>query len=522
MPFDRTAGLSASAMRLLQDINAALRQRKFADTEKPLGALIALAPTHPEVLRVRAAIAHIKGHRDDAIDFLRRVLAARPYDLLTQRDLGNALMDNGDSAAAIDAFRRCTEIEPARAGPWIDLARAHDRLGESDRSYEALQQAIEREPDNMGARMILARVLQFRGRIAEAEAEYRRVLAAAPHAASAWYGLSTVRTARFGADDLAAIEKICARADLREQERAPALFALAKAYEDADRYADAFKTLTAANGARRRQLFWDAAQFSKHAHAIEQAFAAPVAAAPDAALGNGIVFIVGLPRSGSTLVEQILSAHPDVSAGGELETLNGIVREESQRIGSDFPAWVGAASADDWQRLGQSYLDRTASRRGARSTFTDKGLMNWRYIGAIRAMLPGARIIDCRRDAVETCLGAFRQMFATELAFTYDLAELASFWRDYDRAMRFWREHDAADVFELSHESLLAEPEAEIRKLLAFCGLPFDERCINFHEVERDVRTSSAAQVREPLRANTARARHYGALLDPLREMLAR
>lgn len=520
MPFDRTAGLSAGAIKLLQDVHAALQARHWDDVQRKLTALHALAPAHPEVLRVRAAVAYLQGRSVESIELLQRVLAARPYDAQVMIDLGSALARNGDTKGAIDAFRRSAEMEPQRVAPLLGLAQVLERVGDIEQAMAALRAALQREPQNVTARDMLARHLHFAGRVDEAEAEYRRSLSHAPKSAMAWYGLSTLRTARFNADDLAAIEALANSDELREHERAPALFALAKALEDNDRNEDAFHALTAANAARRRQLRWDAAKFSANARAIEKAFDAPVRTSSDDALGRGIIFIVGMPRSGSTLIEQILSAHPDVATGGELDDVRDIIRDESQRRESDFPAWVSSAVPEDWNRLGQSYLDRTAARRGTHAWFTDKALLNWRYIGALRAMLPGARFVDCRRDALETCLSCYRQLFASELAFAYDLGDLASFWHDYDHAMHFWRHRFPEQILEVEHERLVANAEAEIRRLLYFCGLTFDDACLRFHESTRAVRTASAAQVREPLRGDTARAERYGSLLDPLRELL--
>jgi tetratricopeptide (TPR) repeat protein len=525
IPFDRTAGLAASAVRLLQEANAALAQRNGPALQSRLTALMALAPSHPEVMRLRAAIAFAQGQLDEAIELLRRAVAARPYDAQTSVDLGNALARRGDIEGAIAAFRRSATLEPQRAAPLFGIAQLLEQTGDVERAIETLHEALRREPDNISVRNRLARALHFTGRIDDARAEYRRTLAQTPGAVMAWYGLSTLRTVRFDADDLASLQTQAAREDMREHERAPVLFALAKAFEDNERYEDAFHALTSANAARRRQLAWDAGKFSKNARAIEHAFAAS-SGAPDAVmgsatpLGDGIVFIVGMPRSGSTLIEQILAAHPDVATGGELDDVRDIIRDESERRESDFPAWVSSTADEDWRRLGQRYLDRIAHRRGTRRWFTDKALLNWRYIGALGAMLPGARFVDCRRDAVETCLGCYRQLFATELAFTYDLAELASFWRDYDRTMRLWRHRFPDRIYEVAHENLIVDPDTEIRHLLDFCGLPFDEACLRFHESSSAVRTASAAQVREPLRADTARAQHYGELLDPLRALL--
>jgi tetratricopeptide (TPR) repeat protein len=525
VPFDRTAGLAPSAIRLLQESNAALAQRNGPALQSRLTALMALAPSHPEVMRLRAAVAYAQGRLDQAIEFLRSAIAVRPYDAQTSTDLGNALARHGDIDGAIAAFRRSAAIEPQRAAPLFGVAQLLEQKGEVEHAIDTLREALRREPNNIAVRNRLARAFHFAGRIDDAQSEYRRTLAHAPGAVMAWYGLSTLRTMRFDAQDLIALQAEAARDDLSEHEKAPALFALAKAFEDNEQYEDAFHALTTANATRRRQLVWDATKFSENARAIEHAFAESHSApktttTTETPLGDGIVFIVGMPRSGSTLVEQILAAHPDVATGGELDDVRDIIRDESERRESDFPAWVSGATNDDWRRLGQRYLDRIAHRRGTQRWFTDKALLNWRYIGALSAMLPGARFVDCRRDAVETCLGCYRQLFASELAFAYDLAELASFWRDYDRITGLWRRLFPTLIHEFVYEKLIADAEVEIRRLLDFCGLPFDGACLRFHESTRAVRTASAAQVREPLRGDTARAERYGGLLDPLRGLL--
>jgi len=233
------------------------------------------------------------------------------------------------------------------------------------------------------------------------------------------------------------------------------------------------------------------------------------------------IFIVGLPRSGSTLIEQILASHSSVEGAGELPDLPLTLVEESKRRGQLFPQWVGAMRPDDWQRLGRRYLERTSHWSAQRPVFTDKLPNNWQYIGVIRAMLPGARIIGVRRDPLETCFSCYRQfLYNNEYQRTF--ADLAAFWRDFDRSLKHALAQHAAHVHESVYEDLLADPERHIRVLLDFCGLAFEPACLEFHRTERDVRSPSAMQVREPLRRDTARAARYGVLLDPLRAELAR
>lgn len=241
----------------------------------------------------------------------------------------------------------------------------------------------------------------------------------------------------------------------------------------------------------------------------------------DPTLGGEAIFIVGLPRSGSTLFEQILAAHPDVEGASELPDLGEVIQAESRRRGQAFPQWVASATTDDWQRLGRDYLARTARWRAQRPRFTDKMPENWKLAGVLRAMLPAATVLEVRRDPVETGWSCFRQQFYQVPHFACDLADIGAYLRGCERAMDTWRARDPEHIHLHLYEDLLAAPEARIRDLLDECGLPFDPRCLDFHAAARSVRTASAAQVRQPLRGDTARAGHYGALLDPLRAALA-
>jgi hypothetical protein len=237
-------------------------------------------------------------------------------------------------------------------------------------------------------------------------------------------------------------------------------------------------------------------------------------------LGEDVIFIVGLPRSGSTLFEQILAAHPDVEGASELPDLGIVLQQESQRRGMPYPQWVPQASAQDWQRLGQAYLQRTARWRTPRPRMTDKQPDNWKHAGILRAMLPGATVIETRRDPLETAWSCFKQQFYSQPHFANTLADIATYMQGCQRTMDSVRERDPAHIHLHHYEALLDAPEAQIRALLAHCGLTFDPACLAFHQSKRSVRTASAAQVRQPLRATTARALAYGALLNPLLALL--
>jgi hypothetical protein len=350
--------------------------------------------------------------------------------------------------------------------------------------------------------------------------EYRAVLRADSACAAAWFGLANIKTRQFDARELAQMERLRDHPAHDQHARAALEFALAKGYEDHARFADAFAILGSANSRMRRiRPGWDAGTFSAHTEEVLDAFAGPVEQSSDAGLGSEVIFVVSMPRAGSTLTEQILAAHSQVEGAGELDELMQVVREESMRRRLPFPHWVAASTAHDWERMGRRYLTLT-QRWQTRARFTDKQPNNWLLVGAIRAMLPGARVVNCRRDPLETCWSCYQQMFMDAPAFSYALDDIAAFWNAYDRAASFWQTRRPCATREQHYEALLADPAGQTAELLAFCGLQFEAQCLDFHRQRRAVRTASAAQVREPLRAPSAHAARYGSLLDPLRGAL--
>jgi Tfp pilus assembly protein PilF len=516
---ERMRGMSARAQRLLARAQRWLDRREFGFAERAIDEALAAAPDHPELLRLRAVTLHMRHRYAEAVALLRRAAALRPDDALIQNNLGSALGESGDLEGALDAFRRTSEAAPDLAASWFNLGKACDALLRSHESDTAYTRALAIDPSNLPARIMRANVLKTLGRLDDAEAEFRDALARKPDSAEAWAGLVGMKATPPTAEDLDRLQRLYRRADIADSDKSLVGFAYALALEAHGRYEEAFEATKIVNALRRKQLSWDAAGARRIFDAIAEAFARPLPSA-DATLGEEVIFLVSMPRSGSTLAEQILAAHPDVQGAGELHDLPEVLREESARRGVDFPDWVDAATAEDWNRLGRNYLERTAHWRRTHARSTDKNLQNWQLVGAIRSMLPGARIVECRRDALETCWSCLKHQFAGDLPFTYDIDELASYWHDYDRLTRFWNERFPERMLRHDYEALIADPEARIRALLDFCGLPFDPACLNFHEAERDVRTASAGQVRSPLKRDTALADHYGALLDPLRHAL--
>jgi len=502
----------AQAKRALQRGDAALADRQ-------LRAFLTQHPHNAEAWRLLGMAQNGQGDFVSAVASLHRAIQGDPRNALTFNSLGNAFGRLGDKPAAAAAFAQAAALAPHVAQFQHNLGKALSEDARSDEALAPLRRAAALAPDDTAIQYLLAHEERVTGDTDAAVRRYRQLLDGHPERAEAWLGLAGMQRLRFSGADIAAMEQTRKR-DLDADDRISIRFALARGYEDAQRYADAFAMFVEANALVREHFPWDAAQFSARVDEFLAAFPAPTAASADE-FGREAIFIVSLPRAGSSLTEQILASHPSIDGAGELQDMPAVIHAESERRGKRFPAWVGAATPADWRRLGEEYLQRTARWRERHPRFTDKLPDNWRFVGAALAMLPGARVVICRRDPVETCLACFRQMFMRGgQAFSYDLDDLARYWRDFDRAARHWQGLHPQRVRTQSYEALVADPEAQIRDLLEFCGLPFDPACLNFHETRRSVGTASASQVREPLRRDTARAPAYGALLDPLRAAL--
>ncbi|NUS38978.1 MAG: tetratricopeptide repeat protein, partial [Lysobacter sp.] len=488
--------------------------------QRLLDGVLAIAPSHAEALRVSAILHGRRGDAMRARTTLEQAITLHPGDALLHNDLGNLRTTLGDHDGAFASWRRACALAPTQAMPWFNLGRNLQLHGDSHGAADALATAHRLAPDFLPASVLLGDALVHLGRFDEAAACYRDALRVHPGCGDAWRGLSNIKTRPLSAEDGEALRAQLARADLGEEDRIAMAYALGRHEEDHGRHAEAFAALAQANALLRRRAPWSRTAFEGF---VEAALAATQALPPpvDARLGSEAIFIVGLPRSGSTLFEQILAAHPDVEGASELSDLGDVIQAESRRRGKPYPQWTGDATAADWHRLGADYLERTARWRARRPRFTDKMPDNWKLAGVLRAMLPGATVFDVRRDALETGWSCFRQQFYQLPHFSCDLADIGAYLRGCERAMDAWRARDPARIHLHRYEDLLAAPEARIRRLLDDCGLAFDPRCLDFHTAARSVRTASAAQVRQPLRGDTARAAPYGPLLEPLRAALA-
>jgi len=461
---------------------------RHAEALRRLDAVLGFAPGHAGALGARADCLRRLERLEEAEASARRAVAAAPASGGAHASLAGCLQALGRGAEALAAYERAAALP-----------------------------AVAPEAALTG----MARLLTETGRPAEALAALDRALTVNPVHATAWFARAELKTYGPADPDIAAMEALLA--DGRVQGRADRMalhFALGKAWLDAGDAGRAFGHLAEGNRMKRATFAFDVAAVEGWIASVAESFDADTLARL-AGTGAGSelpVFVIGMPRSGTTLVEQILASHPEVHGAGELTAVQRLAEETLQPYPGTVPSLDGAALAG----LGRCYLERVGPLAQGRARLVDKMPANFVHAGLIRLMLPGARIIHCRRDPVDTCLSCYTKLFSEEQAFAYDLAELGRFYRAYENLMAHWRAVLPAGCFlEVAYEDVVADLEVEARRLVAFCGLEWEARCLAFHENRRPVRTASAVQVRKPVyRASVGRwkpyARHLGPLLAAL------
>lgn len=516
----RYAGLTADQARQLAAAEAAMQAHRLDDAAHSLDTLAASARAHPEALRLHGTLACLQGRANAALEPLVTALQQRPDDELAYSFLGASYERLGDQDNALKAFRQACEKAPDQVLHWVNFGNALSRAGWYEHAIAILGHALKLQPANRDARAMLGMSLSLDGRSDEAVGEYRRLLADDPTSGTAWWGLVLIRPMPLDAADIEQMRAVLADAQMDPGNKVALRFALAHAMEHTGDYRGAFESLQAAHAlACAQRKPWNADEAREFTQQCLDQVVQPPVPEPDQP-GHEVIFIVSLPRSGSTLVEQILASHSQVAGTIELRDLFETLLAESDRQGKAYPDWMPSLSDSQWPRLGQAYLERTARWRQHKPRMTDKMLGNWRHIGAILSMLPNARIVAVHRDPLENCLACYRMLLDGH-DYTHRFEDLAEFQRQYETSVEEWQRRCPERVRVQSYELLTREPEQQIRQLLDFCDLPFERACDNFHQTRRRVSTMSTAQVREPIHPASARAEMYGNLLDPLRDAIA-
>ena len=482
-------------------------------------------PRNLEALRLLALIAMDAEHYGQAEKLLQRAVEIAPDFLAAWIDLSRAQLERLDLSAALQSIERAAALNPRSANVQVHVANALARSGRHNEAIETYGRATELKPDWPAGYLGLGNALKTVGRQAEAIAAYRRAAVLRPDQSEAWWSLSNLKTFRFEDAEIEAMERQLESPALPDEARVQFSFALAKAREDRGEPARAFELYELGNRTRRRLENYDPVQTEVINERIIDVFDADFLARhagcghPDPAP----IFVVGLPRSGSTLIEQILASHSQVDATHELpevgRLIQGINRERKDRV--TYPEAVRDFNDAAWAALGRSYIDETRRYRRGAPYFVDKMPNNFASIGLIALALPNARIINTRRHPLDTCLSCYKQLFAKGQPFTYDLVELGEYYLQYERLMAHWHAVLPGRVLDVQYESVVTDLPAETRRLLEFCGLPWEDACLRYYETERAIRTASSEQVRRPIYDSSVGVwRQYTRELAPLIDIL--
>ena len=503
---------------LLMEAALALAENRLPDAEPRLRAYLKRDPFNVAAIRMMAELAARIGRLPDAEKLLRRALELAPDFNPARANLATVLHRMNRSPEAIAELDRLMLLEPDNSGHANLKAAASGRIGEYEEALRLYDGVLAKHPNHAKVWMSKGHILKTLGRQGDAVAAYRRALELAPGLGEAWWSLANLKTVRFTDADVTAMQAATARADLSDEDRFHLDFALGKALEDRGAHTESFRHYDSANRLRRAHLPYDAAETSA---AVDRQIALLTPAFLAARAGQGHdapdpIFVLGMPRAGSTLIEQVLASHSRVEGTMELPDMPQLLRQ-AEKLGG-----VAALTPEQRAELGRQYLERTQiQRKTGKPFFIDKLPNNWLHTGFIHLILPNATIIDARRNPLSCCFSNFKQHFARGQAFSYSLSDMGRYYADYVRLMDHVDSVLPGRVIRVFHEDMLDDSDASIRRLLEACGLPFEEACLRFWETERAVRTASSEQVRRPIFRDGADAwQAYDAHLDPLRAAL--
>jgi tetratricopeptide (TPR) repeat protein len=503
------------------------RDGRLEEAEKLYREVVRTNPGNVDALRMLARIALAAGRHADAERLLLRALRIAPDFAGALNDLGRAQKEQNRFQDAIGSFSRLVEIEPDNPQAHLQLAAALAPAGQTQQAMETYRRALELRPDFAGAWLGLGHVLKTAGHQEEAIHAYRECIKLKPENGESYWSLANLKTYRLSDEDIAAMARALERDDLTDQSRVNFLYAMAKAHEDRGDFETAWQYYSQGNAMQRMLEKYDPVQTEVVHDAIIEVFDIDFLAG-NTGLGNpdpSPIFIVGLPRSGSTLIEQILASHSQVEGTSELPYVGRVATSlnRNRAEGVNYPHAVRELAAEHFQALGQDYLELAAPHRTeGRPRFIDKMPNNFPAVGFLHLILPNATIIDARRHPLDTCVSCYRQLFAKGQTFTYDLTDIAEYFLEYERMMEHWHAVLPGKVLTVQYEDVVRDLDGQVRRLLDHCGLPFEEPCLRFHETERPVRTASSEQVRQPIHAQSVGYwRNYEDKLDELKEILA-
>jgi len=486
---------------------------------------LAINPSYVEAYINLGNAFQDQGHLDEAVGSFEKAISINPGFSEAHNNLGQLLKEMGRLEDAVTEYRKALAIKSDFPEAHVNLGNVLMDLGLYDQAISSFQKALAINPDFIEAYHGLGVIFGEMGNFEEAEASYRQILAIKPDYTEAYLYLANLRKFSEDGNDIITMEKMYALPGQSDEQRMHLAFALGKSLEDLGQYERAFGFFTEGNAIKRRGYDYSIHDQENFFKRLEGAFDNSVFATHQQTGCNDDtpIFIIGMPRSGTTLVEQILASHPQVYGAGELEYLTQIVSSSYDHVNDcNFPESIQHVDDAFFLRSGVEYIQAIRKHSPDIPFITDKMPINFMYVGLIKLMLPKAKVIHCRRDPVDTCLSIFKNYFIGKHEYSHDLIELGRYYGFYSALMEHWHKVVPGFIHDVQYEEMVANQTTQTKSLLEYCGLEWNDDCLEFHKTDRLVKTASLEQVRRPIYKDSIQSwRRYERQLQPLIEIIS-
>jgi len=510
----------------IRSVASFLYEGKLFKAERLCREYLKRHPKHVEAMRLLALIGAKLHVLDDAEFLLESALEFDPNNFQVRTDYIGILQRRQKFSQALDQAKLIQESDPDKNSFQLIYANALAAAGKYEEALKLYLKELPKQPNNATLQMAMGHAFKTIGNQKKAVSSYENATRVRSDFGDAYWSLANLKTYKFSAKQIRSMENTVADPETNLEDQYHACFALGKALEDKGEYEKSFHYYKKGNSLKKTESRYDSMKMTEELDLQMEVCAKSFfeerygfgTDAPDP------IFIVGLPRAGSTLLEQILASHSQVEGTLELPNILSLVRKlQGRRRVSDTPRYpdiLKTLSKDDYGKFGDQYITDTAFHRTQKKAFfTDKMPNNFRHVGLIHLILPNAKIIDARRDPMDCCFSCYKQLFAEGQEFTYNLEDLSQYYKDYVKLMNHWDNVLPGRVLRINHEEVIEDLEGQVKRLLDYCGLPFEDQCLEFYKTDRAVRTASSEQVRQPIYQSSEQWKNFEPYLTELKSI---